>query len=79
MVLGDTQSANAGWVSDLSDTSLIGATGQAFTALRPAGTIVIGGKKINAVSSGDFIDNGATVKVIEVSGNRVVVEPAANT
>ncbi|MDZ4858878.1 MAG: NfeD family protein [Candidatus Hydrogenedentes bacterium] len=77
MVLSDTQNADAGWVSDTSDESLLGATGQVYSALRPAGTILVRDKKINAVSTGDFIEDGAWVRVVEVNGNRVVVEPAA--
>ncbi|NUM56090.1 MAG: hypothetical protein HUU46_20815 [Candidatus Hydrogenedentes bacterium] len=77
MVLSDAQDPSKGWVSDESNESMVGKLGQVFTALRPAGSIMLDGKKVNAVSSGDFIEDGATVKVIEVRGNRVVVEPAA--
>lgn len=77
MVLDDAQDPSKGWVSDESNEALVGRLGQVATALRPAGTIVVSGKRTSAVSSGDFIEDGAWVKVIEVRGNRVVVEPAA--
>ena len=77
MVLSEAQDPSQGWVSDESNEAIIGSLGQVVTALRPAGTIEIHGKKTSAVSSGDFIEDGAWVKVIEVRGNRVVVEPAA--
>ncbi len=77
MVLRDTQDPSAGWVSDESNEALVGTLGLVFTALRPAGTILVKGKRVSAVSTGNFIEDGAWVKVVEVSGNRVVVEPAA--
>ncbi len=74
MILNHNQNADEGWVANESDTELIGHTGDVLTALRPAGTIEIGGRRIDAVSDGVFIDDGATVRVVEVQGNRVVVE-----
>jgi membrane-bound serine protease (ClpP class) len=52
---------------------LLNQTGQALTALRPSGTAVIGGKRIDVVTEGPFIEPGTAVKVIEVEGMRVVV------
>lgn len=74
MILRDSQQKDAGWVATQSDTSLIGARGEVFTALRPAGSIIVNDHKLDAVSDGTFIDRGATVRVIEVQGSRVVVE-----
>jgi membrane-bound serine protease (ClpP class) len=45
--------------------------------LRPAGSIMVGNKRIDAVSNGIFIDAGKTVRVVEVEGHRVVCEEAA--
>lgn len=72
--LDTAQRAEEGWVNEPSDMSLIGREGVVFSALRPAGAIEIGGRRIDAVSDGAFIDKGARVRVIEVHGNRVVVE-----
>lgn len=77
LILDTSQNKDAGWVSDVSDTSLVGALGEVFTALRPAGTIIVNGKRLSAVSNGEFIDDGVAVRVIEVHGNRIVVEPAS--
>jgi membrane-bound serine protease (ClpP class) len=74
LILQTSQQANAGWVAAESDTALLGARGAVSTALRPAGTILINGKRIDAVSDGAFIDKGAVVRVIAVQGSRVVVE-----
>ena len=75
-ILDSSQQAGAGWVASESDESLLGASAEVFTALRPAGTVLINNKRIDAVSDGSFIDKGVRVRVIEVHGSRVVVEPA---
>lgn len=79
MILEDSQRQDAGWVSDTSNESLIGKLGEVFTDLRPAGTIMINGERVSAVSSGEYITSGMAVRVIEVRGNRVVVEEAAKS
>ncbi|MFW5718708.1 MAG: NfeD family protein [Halanaerobium sp.] len=45
-----------------------------LSKLRPAGIIEIEGKRIDAVSEGAFIEKDKKVKVISVSGSRVVVK-----
>jgi membrane-bound serine protease (ClpP class) len=54
--------------------SLLGAQGRAATMLRPSGTAEFGGKRISVVTNGEMLAEGTTVKVVEVAGNRVVVE-----
>lgn len=68
------QNVEDGYVNMESDTSLIGASGVVFSALRPAGSILVNGRRIDAVSDGTFIDKDARVRVVDVRGNRVVVE-----
>ncbi len=63
-----------GYIHMASDMSLVGAEGVAMTMLRPAGTIELNGRRIDAVANGTFIDQGQRVRVVEVHGNRVVVE-----
>jgi membrane-bound serine protease (ClpP class) len=46
---------------------------QALTTLRPSGTAVINGQRVDVVSEGAFIEAGAPVKVIALEGLRVVV------
>ncbi len=63
-----------GFTANTADASLLGQTGVAVTMLRPAGVVRVGEQRLDAVSSGDVIDAGAPVRVIEASGLRVVVE-----
>ncbi|NIA15802.1 MAG: hypothetical protein GWP08_17185 [Nitrospiraceae bacterium] len=76
LILSDSQQADAGYVASESKHANIGDIGSVRTALRPAGTIVIDGKRVDAVANGAFITEGTSVRVIEVRGNRVVVEEA---
>jgi membrane-bound serine protease (ClpP class) len=52
---------------------LLGREGQAHTNLRPAGIVVIDGKKLDVVTSGEQIEKGSRVRVSKVEGNRVIV------
>jgi len=52
---------------------LIGQEGVAKTSLRPAGLVLVDGKRIDVVTEGAMIEGGARVKVVAVEGNRVVV------
>jgi len=51
-----------------------GMRGKVITPLRPSGTIAMGDERVDAVSNGAFIELGAEVSIVEVHGNRVVVE-----
>jgi membrane-bound serine protease (ClpP class) len=53
--------------------ALLGAIGTALTDLRPAGTAQFGDRRVDVVTSGEFIDRGQSIRVIEVEGPRVVV------
>ncbi len=54
--------------------SLVGNVGTALSVLRPSGIVLINGKRVDVVTSGDFIPEGTTVKVIAVNGASVIVE-----
>lgn len=74
LMLGDAQKADEGWVNETGNTELAGTMGAVVTPLRPVGTVELGTERVQAVSDGAFIEAGAVVKVIEVHGNRIVVE-----
>jgi membrane-bound serine protease (ClpP class) len=52
---------------------LLNQTGTAFTNLRPSGTAVINGKRVDVVTEGQMIERGTRVKVIAVEGMRIIV------
>lgn len=57
-------------------SSLLGQAGRAQTSLHPAGIAVITGRRVDVVAETGFIAAGASVRVVRVEGNRVVVREA---
>lgn len=51
----------------------VGQSGTAVTDLRPAGTVVIDGRRVDAISDGEFIENGQTVRVLRAQGICIIV------
>ncbi|HED64445.1 MAG TPA: hypothetical protein ENJ09_02710 [Planctomycetes bacterium] len=64
---------------DRRDLGLVGMRGRVEAKCRPAGVARIDGRRVDVVTRGEWIDVGADVEVIEVSGNRVVVAATENT
>lgn len=52
---------------------LLNRTGVTITQLRPSGTAFINGKRLDVVTEGGLIEQGASIKVVDVEGMRVVV------
>ncbi len=73
LVLAESEKAEQGFVSFPSEKELIGKLGIAFTTLRPGGTAVIDGRRIDVVADSEYIDKDAKIKVIRVEGIKVVV------
>ena len=61
---------------DHRDRGLEGQEGVALSPLRPSGVARIGGRRVDVVSRGERIEEGARVRVLEVRANRVVVTRA---
>lgn len=55
------------------DLSLVGSRGKALTRLRPAGVAEIGGKRVDVVTEGDWVERGTAIEVIQDTGYRRVV------
>lgn len=72
LVLKDTEKTAA---EDKPDW--IGMEGVAVTALRPAGQIEIDGKRLNAASTGDFVEKGSAVLVTGMEGDHCVIKRKA--
>ena len=59
--------------SSASYDDLLNLEGLAFTLLRPAGTIIVNGKKYDAISESEFIEKDSKLIVTKVEGNKIVV------
>jgi membrane-bound serine protease (ClpP class) len=74
LVLGSNMQAAQGYASPPAGDHLqLGHTGTALSPLRPAGIADIDGARVDVVSEGSFIPVGATIEVVRVDGNRIVV------
>jgi membrane-bound serine protease (ClpP class) len=51
----------------------VGDWGVAESPLRPAGKAIFGDAYLDVVADGSFVDKGTQVRVIQISGNRIVV------
>ena len=51
----------------------VGQQGIAASPLRPAGNVIFGDRYVDVVAESAFVEKGRHVKVIQISGNRVVV------
>lgn len=77
VALADRQRNEAGYSAPQRDLEkLLGVQGVAATPLRPAGSALVEGKKVDVVTEGEFINPGTPVLVIKVEGTRVVVKAA---
>lgn len=77
LVLKQATSTGQGYsAGPTGNTGLLGALGRTATALRPGGAMLVDDRRIDVVTRGEFVEADAPVRVVEVHGNRVVVEPA---
>jgi len=56
--------------------SLLGLKGRAQTVMLPAGSILVEGQTLDAVSNGMPIEAGDVIEIIQIEGNHIVVQPA---
>ncbi|MFK2824411.1 nodulation protein NfeD [Bacillus sp. B190/17] len=73
IILTDSTNTESGYVSNVSRSELLEKIGITKTPFRPAGTVIIDGERVDAVSEGGFIGTGKKVKVVKVEGARIVV------
>ena len=72
-ILKDRESAEEGYTAASDMNIFVGCEGEARTVLRPSGIVEFDGVRLNVVSDGEFVAQGARVKVVRVDGNRMVV------
>jgi len=74
LVLGQKSDRESGYSApDPGLMRFLGKSGLASTVLRPAGSAVINGEKVDVVTNGEFIEAGTEVEVVLIEGLRVVV------
>lgn len=70
------KSGGEDWHSAEDYSTMLGKTGETLTLLRPAGTALIDGVRVDVVTEGEFLDKGVPIQVAQVTGNRIVVKQA---
>jgi len=74
-ILSTEQKKEFGYTVGTKDLKrLTGKEGIAITPLRPSGIVEVNGKKLNALTRGEYVDSNTKIKIISVEGNKIVVE-----
>ena len=73
---GAAQVTSAAAVGGDSLVALEGRVGEALTDLRPSGRALVDGQPYDVLTEGRYLEKGASILVVHVSGNRIIVEPA---
>ncbi|HHW30862.1 MAG TPA: hypothetical protein GXX20_04185 [Clostridiaceae bacterium] len=73
LVLSDSLKKDEGYTSVESLENYIGKEGVALTILRPSGSAEFDGEILDVVTEGRFIPKNSKVKIVDVSGRRIVV------
>ena len=75
-VLWTRQQNSEGYTGGNDLSTLWGRRGTALTTLRPAGTVVVDGKRLDVSSLGDYIPKDTVVVITRVEGSKIFVEKA---
>lgn len=51
----------------------LGMAGEAVTDLRPSGTALIDGKRLDVVTRGEYLEKSSEISVVSVTGNQIIV------
>lgn len=57
----------------------VGLTGKAITPLRPVGTCMFNGDRVNCVAEAGMIDNDTEIKAVGIRGRELEVRPSRKT
>ena len=80
VTLRKTLSRKEGVSSQSSELdSYIDMEGTAVTDLRPAGIAVINGNRVDVVTRGEYLEKDASILVIAVTGNQIIVRKKEGT
>jgi len=78
-ILKDSLTSEAGYNSAVTRHELVGRDGVTVTSLRPSGTIMVDGERIDVVSEGAFIERDKAIVIVKTEGSRVVVQEKWNS
>ena len=73
IILKTRLESDEGYLSSTTKDEYLGKEGITVSELRPSGFIEIDGKRVDALSEGDFIPKGISIKVVRVEGPKIIV------
>ncbi len=73
LVLRAREDRREGYTAAQDRRAFVGRVGTALTAMRPSGTILVDGVRLDAVSEGDYVEKGDVIQVVGAEGPRLVV------
>jgi membrane-bound serine protease (ClpP class) len=76
VLLKESTSQEAGYLSAPDRAELVGRVGKAVTDLRPSGTVAIDGERVDVVTEGPWVEEGEMVVVLRAESYRHVVRRA---
>ncbi|MCY4170558.1 MAG: hypothetical protein OXE59_05105 [Bacteroidetes bacterium] len=65
--------SSEGYTTASTHSEYLGQVGKTLTDLRPSGAMLINKKRVDVITSGEYIDRDVDVEVVSVSGTRVEV------
>lgn len=77
LILKRNLDKRSGYSGTESLEQYMGKTGVTLTHLRPAGIASVDSVRLDVVTEGAYIEKGKHIRVVEVTGNRVVVREIA--
>ncbi len=78
IILSYSEEKDLGYIGPRSYHDLVGKKGSSVTPLRPSGTAIVDGKRMDVVSEGGYVGPNQEIEVIHVEGVRIVVKPLEN-
>lgn len=74
-ILQERLTTEQGFVPSGDDRELlVGSEGVTLSPLRPSGVAEIGGRRVDVISSGQFLNAGQRIEVVSVDGTRILVK-----
>jgi membrane-bound serine protease (ClpP class) len=73
-ILRDQLTKEQGYVPDVGRQGWVGLEGVSLSELRPSGVAEIEGRRVDVLTSGEFIERGRPVRIVAADGTRIVVK-----
>lgn len=73
-VLWTKQKNSEGYTGGENLSALLGKSGTTLTTLRPAGTVLVEGRRYDACSLGDYVPKEERISIVKVEGSKIFVD-----